>query len=604
MAKILIVDDRPTNRQFLLTLLGYTGHRLFEAADGAEALGLVRAERPDLVITDILMPTMDGYEFVQQLRADPDIASTQVIFHTATYSTPEAQLLAKACAVDTVLRKPSDPEEILAAVNRALGASGPAAGAPASEKAPGTVTTRGAALPEKRERIPPLSDRFSGDIGNLQKITSRISTLIEVMIDMMSERNPASMLEKFFGAACRTIDSDCAAVGVLDEAERSVKQLFTKGVDASLYDRSAREGLPASLISESRFLRRGAKSETRGLEGFPSGHPIVREFLGGPLLFRDRHWGWIYFARETRGARFSEEDARVAATMAEMLGPLYEHVTHYDAIQRHAAGLQLEVLQGKRAENEILRLNESLERRVAQRTADLEAVNRELEAFSYSVAHDLRTPLRHIDGFARMALEKSRGLDEKLVRHLDTVIQAAGGMGRMIDGLLTLSRVGRGALQRRPVDMAGLVGEARSQLGPEAARPALRWKIGALPTVRGDPELLRLVWINLLSNALKYSSRQAQPEIQVGTQTPDDGKLVFFVRDNGVGFDTRYGGKLFNVFQRLHRQDEFEGIGIGLATVRRVIERHGGRVWAESKLKEGATFYFSIGEEHAGTSET
>src|SRR6266852_213886 len=254
-----------------------------------------------------------------------------------------------------------------------------------------------------------------------------------------------------------------------------------------------------------------------------------------------------------------------------MLASMYEHAMLYDTIQRHAASLQIELV----------------------------AVNRELEAFSYSIAHDLRAPLRHIDGFARMALEKSRGLDEVLVRHLDTVIQAAGGMGRMIDGLLALSRVGRAGLQRRPVDMAGLVEEARGQLGPSAARPALHWKIGALPTVNGDPELLRLAWINLLSNALKYSSRRPQPEIQVGTQTADDGKLVFFVRDNGVGFDARYGGKLFNVFQRLHRQDEFEGIGVGLATVRRVIERHGGRVWAESKITEGASCYFCISEEQA-----
>ncbi len=238
-------------------------------------------------------------------------------------------------------------------------------------------------------------------------------------------------------------------------------------------------------------------------------------------------------------------------------------------------------------------------RRVAELTAELEAANRELEAFSYSVAHDLRAPLRHIDGFARMALEKSHGLDDALVKQLSAVVQAAGTMGKMIDGLLTLSRVGRAGLQRRPVDMAGLVENARNQLGPDAARPTLRWEIGALPAASGDPELLQLVWINLLSNALKYSSRQAEPRIEVGTQTTDE-KLVFFVRDNGVGFDMRYAGKLFNVFQRLHRQDEFEGIGVGLALVRRVIERHGGRVWAESKLNEGATFYFCIGEEREG----
>jgi light-regulated signal transduction histidine kinase (bacteriophytochrome) len=264
--------------------------------------------------------------------------------------------------------------------------------------------------------------------------------------------------------------------------------------------------------------------------------------------------------------------------------------------------LQTELLQRKGAESEILRLNASLERRLAERTADLEAANRELEAFSYSVAHDLRAPLRHIDGFARMVLDDARGLDEVLVKHLNTVVQAAGGMGRMIDGLLGLSRVGRAGLQRRRVDMAKLVEDARSELGRDGARPSLRWEIGALPAVSGDPVLLRLVWVNLLSNALKYSSRQAEPKIEVGTETAEDGKQVFFVRDNGVGFDMRYGEKLFNVFQRLHRQDEFEGIGIGLATVRRVIERHGGRVWAESKVNAGATFYFRIGEEN--TSET
>ncbi len=235
--------------------------------------------------------------------------------------------------------------------------------------------------------------------------------------------------------------------------------------------------------------------------------------------------------------------------------------------------------------------------RVAELSAQLEAAHRELEAFSYSVAHDLRAPLRHIDGFARLALEKSRGMDDALVKQLSIVVQAAGTMGKMIDGLLSLSRVGRAGLQRRPVDMAQLVGKARTQLGPEAARPTLRWEIGALPAASGDPELLQLVWINLLSNALKYSSRHQQPEIQVGAQTAEDGKAVYFVRDNGVGFDMRYGGKLFNVFQRLHRQDEFEGIGIGLALVRRVIERHGGRVWAESRINEGATFHFRIGEE-------
>ncbi len=395
---------------------------------------------------------------------------------------------------------------------------------------------------------------------------------------MMSEHNPQRMVEKFFGMACKIVASDYAAVGLLDEGEKRFACLLTQGLDPGLYDRQYDRrlamGLPYTLLAERRVFRQHADAAGREIGSLPPDHPAIASFLGCPVALAGRAYGWIYFANKER--EFSDEDERLVVALAEMLASLYEHVMLYDTLQRRSAGLQTE----------------------------LEAANRELEAFSYSVAHDFRAPLRHIDGFARMALDKSRSLDEALVRNLDTIVQAAGGMGRMIDGLLNLSRVGRAELQRRPVDMAGLVEKARSQLGPEAARPTLRWEIGALPAANGDPELLQLVWTNLLSNALKYSSRHPQPEIQVGAQTADDGKPAFFVRDNGVGFDTRYGGKLFNVFQRLHRQDEFEGIGIGLATVRRVVERHGGRVWAESRINEGATFYFRVDEEQAGAPET
>ena len=386
----------------------------------------------------------------------------------------------------------------------------------------------------------------------------------------MSEHNPQRMVEKFFGVACKIVDSDYAAVGLLDQGEKRFACLLTEGLDPGLYDRQYDRrlavGLPYSLLAERKVYRQRVGAAEREIGPLPPRHPAIVSFLGCPVASAGRAYGWIYFANKPGERDFSDEDERLVASLADMLASMHEHAMLYDTIQRHAASLQIELV----------------------------AVNRELEAFSYSIAHDLRAPLRHIDGFARMALEKSRGLDEALVKHLDTVIQAAGGMGRMIEGLLGLSRVGRAGLQRRPVDMARLVEEARGQLGPAAARPALHWKIGALPTVRGDPELLRLVWINLLSNALKYSSRRPQPEIQIGTQTADDGKLVFFVRDNGVGFDMQYVGKLFGVFQRLHRADEFSGTGVGLAIVQRVVARHGGRVWADGKVDGGAMFSFSL----------
>jgi PAS domain S-box-containing protein len=245
-----------------------------------------------------------------------------------------------------------------------------------------------------------------------------------------------------------------------------------------------------------------------------------------------------------------------------------------------------------RAEEEIRQLNADLQRRAAQ----LEAANRELEAFSYSVSHDLRAPLRHIDGFAGM-LEKelAPATDEKVRRHLQIISGAARQMGRLIDDLLAFSRVGRVPLSLVRVDHDALVAAAIREGGYEGSGPAIAWSCGPLPTVHADRAMLRQVWTNLIDNAVKYSAHSAQPRIEIGSRAdPATGEIVFFVRDNGAGFDMRYAGKLFQVFQRLHSANEFEGTGIGLASVRRIVERHGGRVWAEGRPQAGATFSFSL----------
>jgi signal transduction histidine kinase len=257
-----------------------------------------------------------------------------------------------------------------------------------------------------------------------------------------------------------------------------------------------------------------------------------------------------------------------------------------------------------------------LEERVQQRTAKLEeatallkrhveeldAVNRELESFSYSVSHDLRAPLRHITGFAMMLRESaSSALDSEGQRYLKTIVDAATRMGRLIDDLLAFSRVGRTQLARSPVDLNRLVQEARQEVSADINGRAVNWQVQDLPTVKGDPALLRLVFVNLLSNALKYSGRRPRTDIEVGVLPERDGTVVF-VRDNGVGFDMQYAHKLFGVFQRLHSNDDFEGTGIGLANVRRIVQRHGGRTWAEGAIDRGATFYISLPSEKAGDS--
>jgi len=245
----------------------------------------------------------------------------------------------------------------------------------------------------------------------------------------------------------------------------------------------------------------------------------------------------------------------------------------------------------RQSEQEALQLAQAR----ANLLAELEAANRELEAFAYSVSHDLRAPLRRINGFAGILLEDfSAQLDPVAKGYLERVSEAGRHMCQLLDDLLNLSRVTRKELTRRRTDLDSLVKEVRDSLQPEIEGREIEWQIGRLPTVECDPGLIKQVFANLLLNAIKYTRPRQRATIQVD-QMICDGQPAVFVRDNGVGFDMKYADKLFGVFQRLHRQEDFEGTGVGLATVQRIIHKHGGRVWAEAEPYKGATFYFILG---------
>ncbi len=237
---------------------------------------------------------------------------------------------------------------------------------------------------------------------------------------------------------------------------------------------------------------------------------------------------------------------------------------------------------------------EAANRELMERTAQLEAANKELESFSYSVSHDLRAPLRHVTGFALLLQKKGASvLDEKTLHYLDTISESAKQMGILIDDLLAFSRIGRSELKRSKMHLGTLVQAVLKDFEEETKGRDIAWKVGELPEVSCDGSMLRLVFINLISNALKFTRPRSRTEIEIGSISEKD-EFIFFVRDNGVGFDPQYQDKLFGVFQRLHHQDEFEGTGIGLANVRRLIHRHGGKTWADSQIDNGATFYFSL----------
>jgi light-regulated signal transduction histidine kinase (bacteriophytochrome) len=250
-----------------------------------------------------------------------------------------------------------------------------------------------------------------------------------------------------------------------------------------------------------------------------------------------------------------------------------------------------------RIEQELRLARDELEktnRALARQTIELEASNKELEAFAYSTSHDLRAPLRHIAGYTEL-LQKSAGsaLDPKSRRYATMILDAARTMGVLIDDLLAFSRVGRAEAQNTLVDLGALVREVWSQIERDATGREIAWRTGALPSMEGDRSMLRVVFVNLISNAVKFTRTRPQATIEVGSVGGRKGDVVVFVRDNGVGFDMKYVDKLFGVFQRLHGIEEFEGTGIGLATVQRIIARHGGTVWAEGTVDGGATFYFS-----------
>lgn len=414
--------------------------------------------------------------------------------------------------------------------------------------------------PENGIHVSVASDlqRFKEDLDSLRTLTADNPAQQKLLMEIESIlKEPMSAAESFAKNAPPGWSENEIGVQrtitVLDRMEKNERDLL--------------EVRSAAVQADAGRARMVAAGLTFLILGF-AGYFVQRE-----IMARGRIETGLRKAQELLGVELEGQRAELGHTMEDL----------------HA---QIEAR--RRMEREVRRLNEELEERVEQRTRELQEANHELEAFSYSVSHDLRAPLRHMDGFSRiLQQEYATQLPEEARHYLDRVRSATTHMSNLVEDLLQLSRLGRQSPQLSRVALRNLVEEAQAETLSVAGDRTIEWRIGALPESEVDAHLFLQVWVNLLSNAIKFSRNQPKAVIEIGS-LEKDGETVVFVRDNGAGFDPRYADKLFGVFQRLHRQDEFEGTGIGLATVQRIIKKHGGRVWAESQPGQGATFYFTV----------
>jgi light-regulated signal transduction histidine kinase (bacteriophytochrome) len=307
-----------------------------------------------------------------------------------------------------------------------------------------------------------------------------------------------------------------------------------------------------------------------------------------PLVARGRTLGAITFASENPARRYAQEDLNFAEELARRAALGIDNARLYSDAQRALREVQAKT-------DEIQRLNGELEERVKERTAQLEMMVKELEAFTYSISDDMRGPLRAIDGFSRVLMEEYPDrMDAEGKRLLNIIRSNAGQMAQLIDGLLMFSHTGRQPLDQTDLNMAELARSAFDEVQSNEGKHQVKLELHDLAPAFGDRNMIRQVFLGLLSNAFKFTRPKANPQIDIGQKESTGNQNVYYVRDNGVGFDMQYADKLFGVFQRLHLADEFEGTGVGLALVQRMLLRHGGRVWAQGRVNEGATFYFSL----------
>jgi signal transduction histidine kinase/DNA-binding response OmpR family regulator len=579
---ILIVDDNPETLALLGRILDERGYRVRPASNGRHALKSVAARRPDLILLDVKMPGMDGYEVCRRLKSEEKSRNVPVIFISAHGETAKKVEGFKVGGVDFIA-KPFEREEVLARVGAHLRLR------ELTERLEQEVNQRTSELILANQQL-------HQQIAERQRAEEKLSweaqvnqAAAELSRKLLSPASVDDISYLILEHAKRLTNSAFGFVGYIDpETNYLVCPTFTRDIWQECQVAGKEivfkkfTGLWGWVLKNRKPLLSNAPGEDPRSSGTPPGHMPIQRLLSAPALIGETLVGQVSVANAE--SDYANRELEVIKRFANL---------YAIAVQRH------------RDEDELARHRNHLEALVQRRTAALEASNKELESFTYSVSHDLRAPVRHIDGFIELLKQKAgTNLDEQSQHYIDAISDAARKMGLLIDDLLSFSRMRSHAKSLKQVALANLVRDVIQEAGPDTAGRTIDWRIDELPLVEGDAAMLRMVLVNLISNALKFTRPREQAEIEIGSLPSKDSETVIFVRDNGVGFDMAYADKLFGIFQRLHRAEEFEGTGIGLANVHRIIARHGGRTWAIGQVDQGATFYFSLPQTERGGSRT
>ncbi len=571
---ILVVEDSPTQAEELINTLIQNQFYVRKASNGKEAVSFIEQQKPMLVISDIMMPEMNGYELSQYIKGNENLRDIPVILLTSL-SDPQDIIRGLESGADNFIIKPFDENYLLSRID---------------------YVVANCDLQQNERLEMGVEIFFSGKryFINSQKkqILDLLISTYESAVKKNEELKKAQLELRILNEELEIKVQERTAlltqeIVIRKKNEEELVKL-RKAVDTSG---------EAIFLTDRNGIIQFINPEFTKLYGFTSdevvGKVTPRILKSGSLSLEAYKcfWDKILNKEIVKGEILNNTKDGKLVVIERTVSPILDEekdIIGFLAVQR-------DISERKHAEAEIQKLNSELENRIIERTAQLESAYKELEAFSYSVSHDLRAPLRSINGFSSALLKNySDKLDEKGKKYLQFVNSATKKMNDLIEDLIGLSRVSRAVLNCSTVDLSLIVNNIISDLRKDDPSRSYEFIIEQGLSAECDKNLISIVIENLLRNSFKYSSKKPNTSIEFNVIKKDGEKNIFFVRDKGAGFNMKYAGKLFGPFQRLHSESEFPGTGIGLATVKRIINRHGGNIWAEGEIENGATFYFTL----------